>query len=55
MGVTPVNNPKHAFDVRGENAFNFLSQKCLLLFNGSAASPFQHFHMVARPLQRLPF
>jgi CelD/BcsL family acetyltransferase involved in cellulose biosynthesis len=37
-----MNNIKHAFDVRIENAFDFLSQEYAALFHGSAATAFQH-------------
>jgi CelD/BcsL family acetyltransferase involved in cellulose biosynthesis len=40
--VTRMDSSKHAFDVRIENAFDFLSEEYAALFNGSAATAFQH-------------
>jgi CelD/BcsL family acetyltransferase involved in cellulose biosynthesis len=37
-----MDDSKHAFDVRIENAFDFLSPEYAALFNGSAATAFQH-------------
>jgi CelD/BcsL family acetyltransferase involved in cellulose biosynthesis len=37
-----MDNSKHAFDVRIENAFDFLSDEYAALFNDSAATAFQH-------------
>ena len=37
-----MDNSKHAFDVRIENAFDFLSSEYAELFNRSAATAFQH-------------
>jgi CelD/BcsL family acetyltransferase involved in cellulose biosynthesis len=40
--VTRMDNSKHAFDVRVDNAFDFLSDEYASLFNDSAATAFQH-------------
>ena len=40
--VTRMDNSEHAFDVRIENAFDFLSPEYAELFNRSAATAFQH-------------
>jgi CelD/BcsL family acetyltransferase involved in cellulose biosynthesis len=40
--VTRMDNSTHGFDVRIENAFDFLSPEYAALFNGSAATAFQH-------------
>jgi CelD/BcsL family acetyltransferase involved in cellulose biosynthesis len=37
-----MDNSKHAFDVRIDNAFDFLSDEYAALFNQSAATAFQH-------------
>src|SRR4051794_19883076 len=37
-----MDDSKHAFDVRIENAFNFLSPEYAALFHSSAATAFQH-------------